>query len=130
MDPGAGVPSGRLFRVVLTGFGLCVVAGIWLLVASPRLPGEAAGGASRAQTSATPPGGPDRGSSTAPSATPAASGTAASARSYTVQPGDTLASIANAIGVSPASIIQLNPTIDPNNLQIGQTLRLPVLQAP
>jgi len=129
MDPSSGVPSGPLFRAVLGGFALCVIAGLWFFVASPRVPGGAAGSASRAQTSATP-SGSTSGSSSAAAVTPAASATATNTRSYTVQPGDTLASIASAIGVSSGSIVQLNPTIDPDNLQIGQTLRLPVLQAP
>src|SRR5579884_1844060 len=43
---------------------------------------------------------------------------------YTVQPGDSLTSIASKTGVSLAKLEQLNPSADPNALQTGQRLRL------
>ncbi|MCF6459124.1 LysM peptidoglycan-binding domain-containing protein [Pseudoalteromonas sp. MMG024] len=48
---------------------------------------------------------------------------------YTIQPGDTLTKIANAIsacaGVTPEHIEQANTLTDPNNLQIGQLIAIP-----
>jgi LysM repeat protein len=126
-DESPAVPSRRVFWSVLAGLSVCLVAGIWLLFASPRLPGEAAAGPPQTGSATAAAGG--RASPTA-TAAPAPSGTPAATRPYTVQPGDTVASIAAAIGASPGSIVQLNPSIDPNNLQIDQTLRLPVQQAP
>jgi LysM repeat protein len=121
-------PSGRLFRAVLAGFGACIVVGVWMLVASPRLPGEAAVGPKSQSLTSAPT--PARSALPVPSSAPSVSPTAAATRAYTVQSGDTVASIAQAIGVSPGSIVQLNPGIDANNLQIGQTMLLPVLQSP
>ncbi len=46
-------------------------------------------------------------------------------RTYIVQPGDTLYLIAERFGVSVDDIVQLNPTINPNSLQVGQELLIP-----
>jgi len=48
----------------------------------------------------------------------------AQTKSYTVQPGDNLTSIAARTGVPLATLEQLNPGVDPNSLQTGQQLRL------
>jgi len=45
---------------------------------------------------------------------------------YIVQQGDTIGSIAAKFGVSPDSIIQLNHLTDPNALEVGQELQIPV----
>ena len=45
-------------------------------------------------------------------------------RSYVVQAGDTLSAIAAKTGVSLAAIQRLNPGIDPQALQTGQSLKL------
>ena len=45
-------------------------------------------------------------------------------KTYTVRPGDTLAGIAEATGVSIEEIQELNPGVDSNSLSIGQELRL------
>jgi LysM repeat protein len=45
-------------------------------------------------------------------------------KTYTVQSGDTLASIAGKTGTSVARLEQLNPGIDPTALRIGQTIRV------
>jgi LysM repeat protein len=45
-------------------------------------------------------------------------------KTYTVQSGDTLGSIASKMGTSVAKIEQLNPGIDPTALRIGQTIRV------
>ncbi|GAP62020.1 hypothetical protein ARMA_0443 [Ardenticatena maritima] len=46
-------------------------------------------------------------------------------RTYVVQPGDTLYLIAQRFGVSTEEIIQLNPNINPDSLQVGQELIIP-----
>jgi len=48
-------------------------------------------------------------------------------RSYTIEPGDTLAAIAAAQGTTVAAIVTLNRGIDATNLKVGSTLRLPPL---
>ncbi len=48
----------------------------------------------------------------------------AKARFYTVQPGDSLTSIASKTGISLTKLEGLNPSADPNALQTGQRLRL------
>lgn len=45
-------------------------------------------------------------------------------RTYTVQSGDTLASIAQKEGTTVARLEQLNPGVDPTALQVGQTIRV------
>jgi len=44
--------------------------------------------------------------------------------SYVVRSGDTLGSIATRFRVSVAQIEQLNPTLNPNALQVGQRVRV------
>jgi LysM repeat protein len=46
------------------------------------------------------------------------------AASYTVQTGDTLTSIAHQTGVPVATIIKLNPGVDPQILRAGEKLKL------
>jgi LysM repeat protein len=41
---------------------------------------------------------------------------------WTVKPGDTLASIAAQFGTSVRALLRLNPSIDPDTLQIGQEI--------
>ncbi len=45
-------------------------------------------------------------------------------RSYTIQSGDTLASIAAKTGTTVARLVQLNPGINPTALRVGQTIRV------
>ncbi len=45
-------------------------------------------------------------------------------KTYTVQTGDTLTSIAHKTGVPVAEILALNPEVDPQILIAGQTLQL------
>jgi len=45
-------------------------------------------------------------------------------KSYVVQSGDTLTSIAHRTGVTVASIVRLNPGIDPQILVSGERLKL------
>jgi LysM repeat protein len=44
---------------------------------------------------------------------------------YVVQAGDLLSTIAERCGISVEAIVALNPTIDPNNIQVGTTILLP-----
>ena len=65
---------------------------------------------------------------TSPSATQTAStGTVASPGKrtyYRIKPGDTLETVANKKDTTVDDLIQLNPNIDPNNLQPGQRIRI------
>ncbi len=49
---------------------------------------------------------------------------------YTVQPGDTLYTLARRCGTTAAVLARLNGVIDPENLQIGRRLRLPCALRP
>jgi LysM repeat protein len=53
-----------------------------------------------------------------------AHGRKAQRKTYTIQSGDTLASIATRTGTSVARLEQLNPGIDPTALRVGQTIRV------
>jgi LysM repeat protein len=44
---------------------------------------------------------------------------------YAVRAGDTLESIASQHGTTVEELVTLNPDVDPTNLQIGQTIRIP-----
>jgi LysM repeat protein len=46
------------------------------------------------------------------------------ARTYTVQSGDTLESIARKTGTTVARLEQLNPDVDPTALHLGQKIRV------
>ena len=69
---------------------------------------------------------PGCGAGAAPAATLAPGGTG-SARTYTVQTGDTLFSIARRFGVSVQDIIDANPALqtDPDRLRVGQEIAIP-----
>jgi LysM repeat protein len=47
------------------------------------------------------------------------------ARYYVVRAGDNLSTIANRTGVPVATILELNPSLDPQALTTGQRVRLP-----
>jgi LysM repeat protein len=72
-------------------------------------------------------------SALAPSARPAVTArptpnptkTPAAARTYRVQPGDTLSAIAARFGTTAATLMRLNNIKDPRALRIGQVLQLP-----
>jgi LysM repeat protein len=57
----------------------------------------------------------------APSITP----TPSCPSEYVIQTGDMLSTIAAKCGVSVEAIVALNPTLDPNNIQVGTTILLP-----
>jgi LysM repeat protein len=56
---------------------------------------------------------------------PAATTVAPVGKTYTVESGDTLDSIATAEGTTVEDILTLNPGVDPTNLQIGDKIRIP-----
>jgi LysM repeat protein len=65
--------------------------------------------------------------STGERTTPATTTTAAEESgpsTYTVQAGDTLGSISAATGVEIAELQELNPGLDPQNLTVGDSIRL------
>lgn len=45
---------------------------------------------------------------------------------YVIQPGDTFYLIAQRYNISLDSLLAANPGVDPNNLQVGQTINVPV----
>ena len=49
---------------------------------------------------------------------------------YTIQPGDTLYTLAQRCNTTAAVIARLNGIIDPENLQVGRRLRLPCAPRP
>lgn len=49
---------------------------------------------------------------------------------YTIQPGDTLTSIANAYGTTVPVLARLNGLIDPDRIYAGQRIRIPVQMEP
>jgi spore germination protein YaaH len=55
---------------------------------------------------------------------PRGRGKYANATFYTVQPGDTLTTIAAKTGIPVLTLEQLNQSLDPNSLQTGLRLRL------
>ena len=56
--------------------------------------------------------------------------TTASSSTYTIKSGDTLTTIALALGTTVAGITNLNPGINAVNLQIGQVLKVPGVSTP
>jgi LysM repeat protein len=63
---------------------------------------------------------------TTSSTTPPTSTVSPEDRFYRIQPGDTLAIIAERYGVSIQSIVTLNALSDPDAIQAGQTIEIPV----
>ena len=45
-------------------------------------------------------------------------------KTYTVRPGDTLGLIAERTGVSVEELMELNPKLDPNSLNVGDKIKL------
>lgn len=72
-------------------------------------------GSTTPQTSTTPPTDDARTTSTTP---------ASGEETYTVQPGDTLGTIAEQTGVSVEELQELNPDVDSQALSVGDKIRL------
>lgn len=73
--------------------------------------------------SSAPPPGDTSGAATQTSATGTVS-TPAKRTYYRIKPGDTLETVAAKKDTTVDDLIQLNPNIDPNNLQPGQRIRI------
>jgi LysM repeat protein len=147
-DPSSAIPSGAVFRGALLALLVASVLALWLLI---RPPGDDESGAeagqpsvtrtvvatTTARPSATPTGTPGASSTPGASPTPRASpGTTASPApsptpepspfdEYTVQPGDSLSSIATQFGTTADELARINGITDPNSLSVGQTLLVP-----
>lgn len=76
------------------------------------------GGRSGATTPTTKPQPIARSTTTRPKPRPAAR------RFYTIQSGDTLATVAARFSTTTEKLLALNPTIDPHALSIGQKIRI------
>lgn len=55
----------------------------------------------------------------------AAAPSAATAKTYTIRPGDTLGKLAQSAGTTVAAIQKANPNLNPNRLKVGQVIQLP-----
>jgi LysM repeat protein len=66
----------------------------------------------------------DRGTGTDTTATTTGEADGQVPRSYTVKTGDTLAAIAETVGVPVDRLLELNPDLDPQALVSGQKIRL------
>lgn len=49
---------------------------------------------------------------------------------YVIKVGDTFTKISKVLGVSVSSIQELNPTVDPSKLKIGQEIKIPIPTSP
>lgn len=92
-------------------------------------PTTAAGSTGQIQNAAVPPSGTQAigrsQSSQAAADSGARSGTVQRPTTYVVRRGDTLSGIAAAHGLKVRDLVQANPSIDPNRLRVGQTIRIP-----
>lgn len=143
MSPEAATPSAMVFRGSIVALLVASLAAIFLVVrppeskstssqvrtistptqqsnptATPTPPGAGASRTATAGASGT------AGATAVASGTPAASATTG-AKTYTVQAGDTISSIATANGTDTATLLGLNPDVQPETLQPGTVLKLP-----
>lgn len=92
-------------------------------------PTTAAGSTGQIQNAAVPPSGTQAigrsQSSQAAADSGARSGAVQRPTTYVVRRGDTLSGIAAAHGLKVRDLVQANPSIDPNRLRVGQTIRIP-----
>jgi len=92
-------------------------------------PAQVAGSTGQSQTAAGPPSGTQAvgrsQSSQAATDSGARSSTAQRPSTYVVRRGDKLSSIATAHGVKVRDLVQANPSIDPDRLRVGQTIKIP-----
>lgn len=148
MDPALALPSYRVYRGSIAALLIGSIVAVWLLVLPPARadqdgpPAALAGIVQTATPTATPEvtatPAPSEGTAT-PTATPAATETptatatpTATTRTYIVQPGDTLFSIAAAFASDSSqieslanAIARVNGITDPATIQVGQELIIP-----
>lgn len=103
----------------LAPLALLCAAGAVLLVISAS---DGSGGGSTATTAAITGSGSAATDAATTTTTTAAAGRGP--RRYTVQPGDTLSSIADRTGVPLEAIERLNPDVDAQSLRAGQRIKL------
>ena len=106
-------------RYVLPGLLTLLILGAFLIIVTNGGGEDSAGAIDRPVRSST------TTAKTRPSTTttPAVAETA-SGRFVKVQPGDTPTSIADRSGISTQRLLDLNPSVDPDSLKPGQTLKL------
>lgn len=110
-----------LFMLALSGFRSIPAEPAATSSPAPRTPAPTP--ASTPAETAPPPS-----ATLAPTAAPTPTAAAVATRTfrtYRVQPGDTLSAIASRFGVSIQSIVNLNNISNPNELSVGQVLRIP-----
>lgn len=161
MDPASAVPSYRVFRGSLAALLIGSIVAVWLLVlpparadqdgppssianlvqtgtprpsATPQPSAEPGGGTPSATStgSPTPTSTPAPTATASPTATPTATPASNEATTYTVQPGDSLLSIAQRFTPSGRNVQEVadaiaaaNNITDPRSIQIGQRLNIP-----
>jgi LysM repeat protein len=159
-DPSSAIPSGAVFRGALLALLVASVLALWLLIRPPGASDESGAEAGqpsvtrtpvatatvRPSPSVSPTGTP--GISPTPSGTPGVSPTPGGTPEatptpvpsptpepspfveYTVQPGDSLSSIAAQFGTTADELARINSLADPNSLSVGQTLQVPRPESP
>ena len=114
MDGRRGSPARLLAPLALVAFAFALV----LVIAGSDAPDDSDGGRDRASQR-------DRGRGTDTTATTTGDETDAQVpASYTVKTGDTLAGIAETVGVPVDRLLELNPDLDPQALVSGQKIKL------
>jgi LysM repeat protein len=111
------VQAGDTFSGIASNFGTTVAA---LEAANPSLdPNNLQIGAVISIPSATVPAAPSPPTPTPPVPVPSQTST------YTIKSGDTFDSIAAALGTTVSALEAANPTVNPNNLQVGSQISIP-----
>jgi LysM repeat protein len=149
-DPSSAIPSGAVFRGALLALLVASVLALWLLIRPPGASDESGAEAGQPSVTRTPvatatvrpspsvsPSGTP-GVSPTPGGTPEATPTPVPSPTpepspfveYTVQPGDSLSSIAAQFGTTADELARINSLADPNSLSVGQTLQVPRPESP
>jgi LysM repeat protein len=111
---GRRASSARLLApLALVAFAFALV----LVIAGSNAPDDSDGGRDRASQR-------DRGAAAGNTATTTGEADAGVPANYTVKTGDTLAGIAETVGVPVDRMLELNPDLDPQALVSGQKIKL------
>lgn len=113
-----------LERLVLPALLALLVLGAFLVLVTSGGTEESLAPLPAATTTATTAATTTPAPATGSSATPPRPVTAPSGRFVKVQQGDTMESIATAAAISVDRLAELNPSVDPDSLRVGQTLKL------
>ena len=104
-------------RFVLPGLLTVLILGAFLIIVTNGGGEDSAGAIDRpAQTRTS--------TTTSKTTSKPAVATSPSGRFVEVQPGDTPTAIAERSGISTERLLELNPSVDPDSLKPGQTLKL------